>query len=69
MEINEKIDEIIQQAKEEGAYIEDMLKSIIKLQVAAETLSRQKIINKDVYDYIYREIKFLSERIEKIEDK
>lgn len=48
---------------------EDMLKSIIKLQVAAETLARQKIINKDVYDYIYREIKFLSERIEKIEDK
>lgn len=48
---------------------EDMLKSIIKLQVAAETLARQKIINKDVYDYIYREIKFLSEIIEKIEDK
>ena len=29
---------------------EDMLKSIIKLQVAAETLARQKIINKDVYE-------------------
>ena len=45
---------------------EEMKKSIIKLQVAVETLSRQKVINKDVYDFIYREIKSLSERIDKM---
>lgn len=45
---------------------EEMQKSIIKLQAAVETLSRQKVINKDVYDFINREIKFLSERIDKM---
>ena len=47
---------------------QEMQKSIIKLRTAAETLARQKVINKDVYDFFAREIKSLSESIEKIEE-
>lgn len=47
---------------------QEMQKSIIKLRTAAETLARQEVINEDVYDYFAREIKSLSESIEKIEE-
>ena len=47
---------------------QEMQKSIIMLRTAAETLARQKVINKDVYDFFAIEIKSLSESIEKIEE-
>lgn len=45
-----------------------MQKSIIKLQTAVETLTRQKVIDENVYDFIRREIKSLSEGVENIEE-
>lgn len=45
-----------------------MQKSIIKLQTAVETLTRQKVIDENVYDFIREEIKSLSEGVENIEE-
>jgi hypothetical protein len=41
-----------------------MQKSILKIQTAVETLTRQKVIDKNVYDFIHGEIKSLSESVE-----
>lgn len=43
-------------------------KSILKIQTAVETLTRQKVIDKNVYDFIHGEIKSLSESVENIEE-
>lgn len=45
---------------------QEMQKSILKIQTAVETLTRQKVIDKNVYDFIHVEIKFLSESAENI---
>lgn len=45
---------------------QEMQKSILKIQTAVETLTRQKVIDKNVYDFIHGEIKFLSESAENI---
>lgn len=47
---------------------QEMQKSIIKLQTAVETLTRQKVIDKNVYDFIRGEIKSLSEGVDNIEE-
>ena len=47
---------------------QEMQKSIIKIQTAVETLTRQKVIDKNVYDFIRGEIKSLSEGVENIEE-
>ena len=45
---------------------QEMQKSIFKIQTAVETLTRQKVIDKNVYDFIHGEIKSLSESVENI---
>ena len=45
---------------------QEMQKSILKIQTAVETLTRQKVIDKNVYDFIHGEIKSLSESVEDI---
>lgn len=45
---------------------QEMQKSIFKIQTAVETLTRQKVIDKNVYDFVHREIKSLSESVENI---
>jgi|GEM_PF-1736296 hypothetical protein len=45
---------------------QEMQKSISKIQTAVETLTRQKVIDKNVYDFIHGEIKSLSESVENI---
>jgi hypothetical protein len=45
---------------------QEMQKSILKIQTAVETLTRQKVIDKNVYDFIHGEIKSLSESVENI---
>lgn len=45
-----------------------MQKSILKIQTAVETLTRQKVIDKNVYDFVHLEIKSLSESVENIEE-
>lgn len=47
---------------------QEMQKSISKIQTAVETLTRQKVIDKNVYDFVYGEIKSLSESVENIEE-
>ena len=47
---------------------QEMQKSIFKIQTAVETLTRQKVIDKNVYDFIHGEIKSLSESVENIEE-
>lgn len=47
---------------------QEMQKSILKIQTAVETLTRQKVIDKNVYDFIHGEIKSLSESVENIEE-
>lgn len=47
---------------------QEMQKSILKIQTAVETLTRQKVIDKNVYDFVYGEIKSLSESVENIEE-
>ena len=47
---------------------QEMQKSILKIQTAVETLTRQKVIDKNVYDFIHGEIKYLSESVENIEE-
>lgn len=46
---------------------QEMQKSIFKIQTAVETLTRQKVIDKNVYDFVHREIKSLLESVENIE--
>lgn len=41
-------------------------KSILKIQTAVETLTRQKVIDKNVYDFVHEEIKSLSKSVENI---
>lgn len=43
-----------------------MQKSISKIKTAVETLTRQKVIDKNVYDFVHREIKSLLESVENI---
>lgn len=45
---------------------QEMQKSILKIQTAVETLTRQKVIDKNAYDFVYGEIKSLSESVENI---
>lgn len=45
---------------------QEMQKSIFKIQTAVETLTRQKVIDKNVYDFVHREIKSLLESVENI---
>lgn len=45
---------------------QEMQKSISKIQTAVETLTRQKVIDKNVYDFIHGEIKSLSKSVENI---
>lgn len=47
---------------------QEMQKSILKIQTAVETLTRQKVIDKNVYDFVHGEIKSLSESVENIEE-
>lgn len=47
---------------------QEMQKSIFKIQTAVETLTRQKVIDKNVYDFVHGEIKSLSESVENIEE-
>lgn len=47
---------------------QEMQKSILKIQTAVETLTRQKVIDKNVYDFVHLEIKSLSESVENIEE-
>lgn len=47
---------------------QEMQKSILKIQTAVETLTRQKVIDKNVYDFVLGEIKSLSESVENIEE-
>ncbi len=45
---------------------QEMQKSILKIQTAVETLTRQKVIDKNVYDFVHEEIKSLSKSVENI---
>lgn len=45
---------------------QEMQKSISKIQIAVETLVRQKVIDKNVYDFVNGEIKSLYESVENI---
>ena len=47
---------------------QEMQKSILKIQTAVETLTRQKVIDKNVYDFVYGEIKSLSESVDNLDE-